>query len=74
MSPPLILCIEDEAPLRDDIAFELRDAGFRVITAADAAEALRRLEGRQPDLILCDIVHAGHGRQGAAGTSAQDAS
>ena len=56
MSTPLILCIEDEAPLREDIAFELRDAGFRVIAAADATEALRRLEERQPDLILCDIV------------------
>ncbi|MGR3525296.1 MAG: response regulator [Paracoccaceae bacterium] len=59
MSAPLILCIEDEAPLRDDIAFELRDAGFRVIAAADAAEALRRLEGWKPDLILCDIVMPG---------------
>lgn len=59
MSAPLILCIEDEVSLRDDIVFELRDAGFRVIAVADAEHALTRLEGQTPDLILCDIVMPG---------------
>lgn len=59
MSAPLILCVEDEPSLRDDIAFELREAGFAVMTAGDAREGLARLEGRRPDLILCDIVMPG---------------
>ncbi|WP_313136830.1 response regulator [Paracoccus jeotgali] len=59
MTAPLILCIEDEPALRDDIAFDLRDAGYEVLTAADADQALTLLEGQRPDLILCDIVMPG---------------
>lgn len=59
MSTPLILCIEDEPSLRDDIAAELGEAGYEVIQAADARDALERLDDRRPDLILCDIVMPG---------------
>ncbi|WP_272011388.1 response regulator [Roseovarius sp. ZX-A-9] len=59
MSAPLILCIEDEPSLRDDIAAELGEAGYAVIQAADARDALERLDDRRPDLILCDIVMPG---------------
>ncbi len=59
MTPPLILCIEDEPSLRDDIAAELGEAGYEVIAASDASEALDRLDRRRPDLILCDIVMPG---------------
>lgn len=59
MSAPLILCIEDEPSLRDDIAAELGEAGYAVILAADARDALERLDDRRPDLILCDIVMPG---------------
>ena len=59
MNAPLILCIEDEPSLRDDIAAELGEAGYEVIQAADARDALERLDDRRPDLILCDIVMPG---------------
>lgn len=59
MSAPLILCIEDEPSLRDDIAAELAEAGYDVIEAADACDALEQLDDRRPDLILCDIVMPG---------------
>lgn len=59
MTGALILCIEDEPSLRDDIAAELREAGYGVIAAGDASEALDRLENGRPDLVLCDIVMPG---------------
>lgn len=59
MTAPLILCVEDEPSLRDDIAFELHEAGYAVAAAADAREALTFLENRRPDLILCDILMPG---------------
>ncbi len=39
----------------------LRKAGFSVITAADAAEALRRMQRAPPDLVLCDVGLPGQG-------------
>jgi len=59
MTAPLILCIEDEPSLRDDIAAELREAGYRVIAVGNARDALDQLDSRRPDLILCDIVMPG---------------
>ncbi|WP_099828002.1 response regulator [Oceaniglobus indicus] len=59
MSRPLILCVEDEPSLRDDIAADLREAGYDVSTARDASEALVRLNERRPELVLCDIVMPG---------------
>ncbi len=56
---PLILCIEDEAALRRDLAEELQDAGYRVIEAVDGEDALLQLEAVRPDLILCDISMPG---------------
>lgn len=59
MTGPLILCIEDEPSLRDDIAAELTEAGYAVIAAGDATQALHHLDRQRPDLILCDIVMPG---------------
>lgn len=59
MSAPLILCVEDEPSLRDDITFELHEAGYAVAAVADAREALTCMERRRPDLILCDILMPG---------------
>ena len=38
-----ILCVEDEADLREDLVEELKDYGFEVATAPDGAAGLRRL-------------------------------
>jgi CheY-like chemotaxis protein len=43
---PLVLIVEDEQMLRMDAAEMIVAAGFEVIEAADADEALRILEGR----------------------------
>jgi DNA-binding NtrC family response regulator len=54
-----ILLIDDEAVFREDMAVMLRDEGYECDTAADGAEALERLNGRTPDVILCDLVMPG---------------
>jgi EAL domain-containing protein (putative c-di-GMP-specific phosphodiesterase class I)/DNA-binding response OmpR family regulator len=54
-----VLCIEDEPSLRRDLVDELRDAGYRVIEAADGLQGYDMLEREQPDLVLCDISMPG---------------
>lgn len=50
-----ILCIEDERSLREDIAEELTEAGYRVLQAANGRKGLDLILGEEPDLVLCDI-------------------
>jgi two-component system phosphate regulon response regulator PhoB len=49
-----ILIVEDEAPIREMIAFGLRRAGFEVNEAPDARSARSQLADRRPDLLLVD--------------------
>ncbi|TBU95852.1 hypothetical protein DNK34_03540 [Pseudomonas dryadis] len=51
-----ILCIEDEAALLADVEEELTAAGYRVLTATNARQALQHLETRRPELVLCDVM------------------
>ncbi|MBD9482229.1 response regulator [Pseudomonas sp. PDM14] len=51
-----ILCIEDEVTLLNDVRDELTTAGYRVLTATSASEALEHLQNTRPDLILCDVM------------------
>lgn len=55
----VILCVEDEAQLRRDIADELAEAGYGVMEASDGEQALGILADTRPDLILCDISMPG---------------
>ena len=50
-----ILVVEDEFLIRCMMSDELRDAGYQVIEACDATEALSVLETVQPDLIISDV-------------------
>ena len=50
-----ILCIEDEAALREDIVEELTDAGYAVIEAANGREGYDAIVAHRPDLVLCDV-------------------
>src|SRR4051794_1816692 len=61
VSQPVILCIEDEEDLRVDIADELAAANYEVLQAANGVEALKVLEQKRPDLVLCDITMPGLG-------------
>jgi len=49
-----ILVVEDEAPVRDMICFDLRKADYDCIGAKDAEDARRKVAETPPDLILMD--------------------
>jgi len=51
---PLILVVEDEAPLQKLLAYNLENAGFAVAQAFDGEEAITLIDERSPDLILLD--------------------
>ncbi len=50
-----VLCVEDEAPLREDIAEYLRMKSYEVDEAATGEDAISQLNQHQYDLVLCDI-------------------
>jgi two-component system phosphate regulon response regulator PhoB len=54
-----ILIIEDEASIRDMVAFALRKADMQPALAADAREAQLAIAGAVPDLILLDWMLPG---------------
>jgi len=61
-----ILCVEDDNEVRAYVTSQLESLGYRVISAADAAEALAVVEaGTAFDLLFTDIVMPGNfnGRQ-----------
>src|SRR5262245_15100332 len=53
--PQAILVAEDDANLRDVIAWSLRAEGYRVVTAADGLEALRILATGLAGLVVFDV-------------------
>jgi CheY-like chemotaxis protein len=57
MAGRTILVVEDNPIQREGLAVILREQGHTVTTAADAEEALSRLQGSAvPDLILLDMM------------------
>jgi two-component system phosphate regulon response regulator PhoB len=51
---PLVLIVEDEAPLVTMLRYNLEREGFAVDAAADGEEALLRIAERTPDAVLLD--------------------
>ena len=54
MTAAKILIVEDEAPIREMIAFHLARAGFDTLEAADCRSARELLADERPDLALVD--------------------
>lgn len=52
---PTILVIDDSASIRQAISAMLRQAGYRVLEAANGSQALICLRDERPDLVLTDI-------------------
>lgn len=54
-----VLVVEDDADLLSMVRLVLEGAGYRVVTAAEGAEALQKVAGEMPALILLDMKMPG---------------
>jgi two-component system KDP operon response regulator KdpE len=55
MTLPLLLIVEDEAPLRRFLAPTLGNQGYQVLQASNAAEGMAMARSHNPDLVLLDL-------------------
>jgi DNA-binding response OmpR family regulator len=51
----LVLVVDDEPDIRELVRINLEQAGYRVNTAADGAEALARVRDEAPDALFLDV-------------------
>jgi DNA-binding response OmpR family regulator len=51
-----ILLVDDEPTLLETLAFNLRNAGYQVVTASDGVSALERARAEKPDLVILDLM------------------
>ena len=50
-----VLVVDDEPPIRRFLRTSLFAQGFRILEAETGAEALERLQGNPPDVVLLDL-------------------
>ncbi|MGZ4972517.1 MAG: response regulator, partial [Limisphaerales bacterium] len=51
-----ILVVDDEPDAVELVAYNLKQAGYNVVTAKDGAEALEKVRSTAPDLIVLDVM------------------
>ncbi len=56
LEQPSILLIEDEARLRQNLQVLWEGEGYRVVSAEDGAEGIRKLQEEPFDLVITDVV------------------
>ncbi|EMR06073.1 Alkaline phosphatase synthesis transcriptional regulatory protein phoP [Bhargavaea cecembensis DSE10] len=56
MNVKRILVVDDERPILTLLEYNLKQAGYDVITAADGEEGLQKAETESPDLIVLDLM------------------
>lgn len=56
MTKPLVLIVEDEAPLVTLLRYNLEREGFAVVAALDGEDALLHLREAVPDAVLLDLM------------------
>jgi two-component system KDP operon response regulator KdpE len=54
-NPPLVLLIEDEAPIRRFLRASLGAQGFRLVEAETAQKGLRIAAQQPPDMVILDL-------------------
>jgi DNA-binding response OmpR family regulator len=54
--PARILIVDDEPPIVDLLAYNLKRANYEVLIARDGEEALAQARREQPDLIILDLM------------------
>ena len=51
-----VLVVDDDPTLRETLAWNLEQEGYRVVVAADGRQALERFRTDRPDLVLLDVM------------------
>ena len=51
-----ILIVDDEAPIRELLAWILRDLGYHVVEAINGREAMALVALHTPDLVISDVM------------------
>ncbi len=51
-----LLLVDDEPDLLESLSIRLKASGYKVVTAADGLEALKKARALGPDLILLDLM------------------
>ncbi len=54
--PPMVLVVDDDAATRKMIDTALTGAGYEVVCAATAAEAVEAINREDPDIVLLDLI------------------
>jgi twitching motility two-component system response regulator PilH len=52
----VVLVVDDSATAREMLVAELQRAGFRVMAAADGAEAMEHIKVNPPALVITDLI------------------
>ena len=55
MNKPLILVVEDDAPIRNLISMALETHDYRCLSAANAGNAIMETTSHNPDIVLLDL-------------------
>lgn len=56
---PVVLVVDDEAPIREIVRRYLEADGFQVVEAADGDSALDQFESHAPDVVVLDVMLPG---------------
>ncbi len=54
-----IMVVDDEKDIRDSVVAILSKEGYKVVTAVDGDDALKKVKVAKPDLVLMDIMMPG---------------
>src|SRR5262249_4815975 len=51
-----VLVVDDETPILDAVAYNLRKEGYETLTATDAEQCMTKAKSEKPDLIILDVM------------------
>jgi CheY-like chemotaxis protein len=54
--PKTILVVDDEVPIRRVLEMKLKNAGYRILSAADGETALNIIRSSTPDAVITDFM------------------
>src|SRR5436853_2217253 len=51
-----VLVVDDELPIVEAVAYNLRKEGYQAVTAVDAAQCMEVFRRERPDLVILDVM------------------